>query len=237
MRLSSAVGRCRGPVGWRHSPPEALPLYYADQPGLLGRGIVRNEDLVDVLMDRRISGVLVGSGLPPDAVTREAVLTILSAARPTVVDGGGLTAFADRPKDLFIGRRGDIVLTPHEGEFERLFPDLKRETGKLDRARRAAERSGAVIVLKGADTVIAEPGGRAFINLESSPYLATAGSGDVLAGLILGLLVQGMPSLEAAAAAVWLHGHAGLACGPGLIAEDLPGRLPAILAGLVGDSR
>lgn len=214
------------------APAPTLSLYMADQPGIIARPAARPEDLVEILMDRRITSVLVGSGLVPNSAAREAVITALSAGRPTVVDGGGLTAFADRPDDLFTLGRPDVVLTPHEGEFSRLFPDLGPELGKLERARRAAARAKAVIVLKGADTVIAAPDGRVVINDVASPYLATAGSGDVLAGLILGLLAQGMNAQAAAAGAVWFHGKAGLALGPGLIAEDLPGAIPALLAGL-----
>lgn len=211
------------------APATTLPLYMADQPGIIARPASRTEDLVEILMDRRISGVLVGSGLVPNAATREAVITALAAGRATVIDGGGLTAFADRPDDLFALGRSDVVLTPHEGEFSRLFPDLGAELGKLDRVRRAAARAKAVIVLKGADTVIAGPDGRITINDVASPYLATAGSGDILAGLVLGLMTQGMLAYMAAVAAVWFHGQAGLTLGPGLIAEDLPAVIPTLL--------
>ncbi|MBI2253759.1 MAG: NAD(P)H-hydrate dehydratase [Proteobacteria bacterium] len=229
-RLAALAGRRIGAGMLSVAAPAAtLPLYMADQPGIIAKPAARPEDLVEILMDRRISAVLVGSGLVPDAAAREAVITALSAGRAAVVDGGGLTAFADRPDDLFTLGRGDIVLTPHEGEFARLFPDLGPELGKVERVKRAARRAKAVIVLKGADTVIGAPDGRVLINDVASPYLATAGSGDVLAGLTLGLLAQGMPAYQAAGAAVWFHGKAGLALGAGLIAEDLPGTVPGLL--------
>ncbi|MBL8708337.1 MAG: NAD(P)H-hydrate dehydratase [Rhodospirillaceae bacterium] len=217
------------------APPAVLGHYLADQPGIIARPAARPEDYVEILMDSRISALLVGSGLLPDAATRDAVLNALAAGRPAVVDGGGLTAFADRPQELFTLGRGNIVLTPHEGEFTRLFPDLGPELGKVARAHLAALRSGCVVILKGADTVIAGPGlpedgaAQVLINRDASPHLATAGSGDVLAGLVLGLLGQGMPALEAAAAAVWFHSEVGFAAGPGLIAEDLPEQIPEIL--------
>jgi hydroxyethylthiazole kinase-like uncharacterized protein yjeF len=148
-----------------------------------------------------------------------------------VVDADALTLFRDRPGDLFACLDRDDVLTPHEGEFERLFPGLLAN-GREMAAVEAAERAGCVLVLKGSATVIAAPGGRCIVNGNGSPWLATAGSGDVLAGMIGGLLAQHMDSFDAACAAVWMHANAAHRFGPGLIAEDLPDLIPAVLASL-----
>ncbi len=210
----------------------ARGLYLADQPGLIVAASAGPGDFARLLADRRVTGCLVGSGLAPEAETRALVLAALASGRPCVIDGGGLTAFAGDANGLAQAARGQPVLTPHEGEFARLFPHLLALPDKVARAQAAAKESGAVLVLKGADTVIAAPDGRTAINANAPAWLATAGSGDVLAGLVLGLVAQGMPAFPAAAAAVWLHGAAGSAFGPGLIAEDLPEQLPALLAPL-----
>jgi hydroxyethylthiazole kinase-like uncharacterized protein yjeF len=147
-----------------------------------------------------------------------------------VIDADAITLLAPLQRQL--GARD--VLTPHVGEFKRAFPGfLESAPSRIEATRAAARRSGCVVLLKGPDTVIAAPDGRAVVNTTGTPYLATAGSGDVLAGLISGLIAQGMASLEAAAAAAWLHGRCAEAFGPGLIAEDLPEILPRVLSDLV----
>ena len=248
-------------------PREALAIYAADTPSVITAPLDRASDFAALLQDRRRNAVLVGpgAGAGPGAAeaTRERALAALAggsagtegasgsagkegaggARRAVVLDADALTAFAGRPETLFEAiaapAAGPAVLTPHEGEFARLFPSV---TGnKLIKARAAAAASGAVVLLKGADSVVAAPDGRAAINANAPPELATAGSGDVLAGLVVGLLAQGgaggLPAFEAAAAAVWLHGAAADGAGPGLIAGDLPERLPAALARLAAWSR
>ncbi|HMB76638.1 MAG TPA: NAD(P)H-hydrate dehydratase, partial [Kiloniellaceae bacterium] len=189
----------------------------------------------EVLADSRINAVLIGPGAGVSDETRDRVLAILAADKDVVLDADALTVFAEDPGALFaaIAARPAgqaTVLTPHDGEFARLFPDLSGD--RLARARAAAARAKAVVVLKGADSVIARPDGTAAINDNAPPSLATAGAGDVLAGLLTGLLAQGLSAYEAAAASVWLHGAAAAGFGPGLIAEDLPQRLPEVLRGL-----
>ena len=188
-----------------------------------------------LLDDPRRNAALIGPGNGVGEATARHALAALDRRCAVVLDADALTSFAPAPGRLFAAIAGEAVLTPHEGEFVRLFPDLT-EGGKLVRARAAAARSRAVVLVKGADTVIAAPDGRAAINANAPADLATAGSGDVLAGLIVGLLAQGLPAFEAAGAAAWLHGAAATAFGAGLIAEDLIDMLPRVLARLRTDS-
>ncbi|MEQ9815021.1 MAG: NAD(P)H-hydrate dehydratase [Azospirillaceae bacterium] len=227
-RLAAAGGRRVGAgLTTVLADPGVWPVLAADAPGLLLR---RMDELADLVADNRRNAWIVGPGLGVGKETRRAALAIAAAGHALVLDADAITSFADRPADLFEADHGALVLTPHEGEFGRLFPGL---TGtRLERARVAAARSGAVLVLKGSDTVIAHPDGRAAINANAPADLATAGSGDVRAGLIGGLLAQRMPAFEAAAAAVWMHGETATNLGAGLIAEDLAPAIPEVLQNL-----
>lgn len=222
------------------APGRALLVAAAHLTSIMLRKVDTPQDFAEASGARRADAVVLGPGFGLDRPLREMALAVLAQDGPgtLVLDADGLTAFRDRPQALFAAAAGsalDAVLTPHEGEFARLFPDLAADASasKLERARIAAQRAGAVVVLKGPDTVIAAPDGRAAVNANGSPWLATAGSGDVLAGLIAGLAAQKMPAWEAACAAVWLHAEAAARFGPGLIAEDLPGLVPAVLRDLL----
>ncbi len=182
-----------------------------------------------LLSDPRRNAVCLGPGAGVGKRLRDNVLAALDLGKAVVLDADAITAFANARKALFRKLHGNCILTPHRGEFGRLFKNLD---DKLRGTRRAAVDCGAVVLLKGPDTVIAAPDGRAVINANAPADLATAGSGDVLAGFCTGLLAQGVPAFEAAAAACWLHGAAATNFGPGLIAEDLPRMLPAVLTNL-----
>ncbi|HME40984.1 MAG TPA: NAD(P)H-hydrate dehydratase [Steroidobacteraceae bacterium] len=207
-------------------PEIAFPLYASALTSIMVRPLSEPGDLTRLLSDARYTAFLIGPGAGVDDATREAALQVLRTARPVLLDADAITVFASKAADLARAIRGPCVMTPHDGEFARLFSVAG---GKLDRARAAARQCGAVIVLKGADTVVASPDGRAVVNTNAPASLATAGSGDVLGGLILGLLAQGMDAFLAAAAGVWMHGAAAAAFGPGLLAEDLPDLVPAVL--------
>lgn len=215
-----------------------LPIYTLASPSVIIAPLGERGDFRALLADHRKNAVLLGPGNGISHQTRGRALAALVAGKRTVLDADALSGFEVDPAPLFDAiadaESGAVVLTPHDGEFARLFGGLVSADDRLARARAGAEASGAVVVLKGGDTVIAAADGRAAINANAPPELATAGTGDVLAGLVVGLLAQGMPAFEAAAAACWLHGEAAARLGPGLISEDLSEALPAVLAELKG---
>jgi hydroxyethylthiazole kinase-like uncharacterized protein yjeF len=211
------------------SPPDALLVNAAHLTAVMVRKFDGPGALAEALADPRARSLVIGPGNGVGEGTRANVEAALASDAAIVLDADALTSSAERRDRLFAGirdRQPAVVMTPHAGEFQRLFPG---EGPRLDRARAAASESGAVVVLKGNDSVIAAPDGRAAVNANAPADLATAGSGDVLAGIVAGLLAQGLPGFEAAAAAVWIHGAAGAAVGRGLIAEDLPAAIPAVL--------
>lgn len=214
------------------SPGNALAVNAAHLTSAMLKRADDAGSIAEILADKRFNAIVAGPALGTDATAREKVEAVVMARRRTVLDADALTVFANEPGELFelLKRDGqETVLTPHEGEFARLFGSISSDVSKIDRAREAARISGAVVILKGADTVIAAPDGRAAINTNAPPWLATAGSGDVLAGIAGGLLAQSMPAFEAACAAVWLHGEAANRCGRGLVSSDLDEGLRQIL--------
>jgi hydroxyethylthiazole kinase-like uncharacterized protein yjeF len=214
------------------SPRDALLVNAAASLAVMVRPVDGAAELMEFLRDARRNAVVLGPGGGVGRNMQELVLAALGGERAVVLDADALTSFAHDPQALIdaIGKRaGATVLTPHEGEFSRLFKAMtEKAPSKLEKARQAAVATGAVVLLKGPDTVVAAPDGRAAIADNGPPWLASAGSGDVLAGIAAGLLAQGMNGFDAAAAAVWLHGEAGHEAGPGLIAEDLPDTLPKV---------
>jgi hydroxyethylthiazole kinase-like uncharacterized protein yjeF len=208
------------------APAKVWTIYAASLMNAIVRSFDGPADFAAMLADARRNVIAIGPGAGVDAATRDYVLAALATRRAVVLDADALTVFAEAPEELFSAIEGPCVMTPHAGEFRRLF---HVDGDKLHRARSAAGQSGAVVVLKGPDTVIAAPDGRAIINANAPPQLATGGSGDVLTGFVAALLAQGMAPFEAAAAAVWLHGAAAAAFGVGLVAQDLPDALPGVL--------
>jgi hydroxyethylthiazole kinase-like uncharacterized protein yjeF len=219
------------------SPADAIVVNASHLTAIMLLRLYEAEGLAEMLADRRKNAVVLGPALGVSDATAALVGAALASEAAVVIDADGITSFADSPDALFAqirSRAHPVVLTPHDGEFARIFADLAEVPSKLDRARQAAELSGAIVVLKGPDTVVAAPNGIAAIAGNAPPYLATAGAGDVLAGMIGGLLAQSMPAFDAATAAVWMHGAAAARFGPGLISEDIPEALPGVLSGLLG---
>jgi hydroxyethylthiazole kinase-like uncharacterized protein yjeF len=217
------------------SPRDALFVNATSSLAVMVRAVDGAIELGAFLADRRLNALAIGPGIGVKESTCELVLTALDGDRGVVLDADAITCFAEQPGRLVEAlkprRNQATILTPHEGEFNRYFAVLDGRTkvgSKLDRARLAAAITRAIVLIKGADTVVAAPDGRAAIAANAPPYLATAGAGDVLTGILTGLLAQGMPAFEAATAAVWLHGQAAIEAGPGLISEDLPEALPSV---------
>jgi hydroxyethylthiazole kinase-like uncharacterized protein yjeF len=210
------------------SPTEALASNAAHLEAVMLRGFDTDLELEEGA--EHVDAAVIG---PAAGVSETTLLNVLALARTgaaLIIDADAISVFRDDPEELFSVLDRDDVLTPHPGEFERLFPGmLAAAPERISAARRAAQRADAVVLLKGPDTVIAAPDGRAAVNVNGTPWLATAGSGDVLAGFIGGLVTQGMESFEAACAAAWIHAEAAEIHGPGLISEDLPGLAPAVL--------
>ncbi len=227
--VASACRRAGAGVVTIAAPDATFDLFTAGDPGTLVSRVKDPKAFKVALDDPRRKTVVIGPGAGITEVTRQQTLIALGGGRKVVVDADALTASAQNKQALFDRCSDRCLLTPHEGEFKRLF-DVTGD--KLTRARKAASISGAVVLLKGPDTVIAHPDGRAIINANAPAYLATAGSGDVLAGIAAGFMAQGMDVFDAAAAASWLHGDAGAMFGLGLIAEDLIHILPRALLNL-----
>ena len=216
-------------------PPDNFAILSVGEPGTLIKSAPTKKTLMKILSDRRQNAILVGPGTGLNKETYKIVLQVLAMQnKTTVLDADALSVFEKDPNTLFSAIKTPCILTPHEGEFRRLF---SMRGDRLSNVREAAKLSGAIIILKGPDTIIASPSGKATINSNAPPTLATAGTGDVLAGFVLGLLAQDMDPFDAACAAVWLHGETANKFGNGLIAEDLAKMLPSIITSLVDNAQ
>ncbi len=220
MRMGAGLCTIAGPA-------QLMGIYLDNAPHLLFEPVENIRNFPARLSDPRRNAAVIGPGMGKEEGASEGVLETLRLKKATVLDADALTVFAGR-MDLFTDSvHNQCVLTPHEGEFSKIFPDLAGD--KVACAAKAAEICSCTVLLKGAETVIAMPGREAVVNTHSSPWLATAGAGDVLAGMIGGLMAQGMQPFDAVCAAAWIHGEAGLKAGPGLVASDLIGMLPVII--------
>lgn len=233
IRLASlAARRCGAGLVRVMCKREEYALFATTAWGEIITPVTSADEFLKWTEDQHFKALLWGTGTLPQDSTREQAITVLLAKKPCVLDGGALSSFAGMASDLTDHFHENVILTPHEGEFLRLFPHLAFLKNKVEKALKAAAEVGAIIVLKGNDTVIASPQGDLIINANAPPTLSTAGSGDVLAGLMVSLLAQGLPPFKAAAAAVWMHGEAANHRGLGLIAEDLLPEIPSVLQGL-----
>lgn len=206
--------------------PSSLMVYASALQAVMTKPVRDVAEFTGLIGDPRVTAVLLGPAAGLNERTRDFTLSALRAQKPCVLDADALSVFRDDPRTLFAAIGPNVVLTPHDGEFGRLFGHIG---DRAHAASAAAALSGAVVLLKGPETLIAHPDGRLVVNRNAPAWLATAGTGDVLAGLITGLLAQGMKAFDAACAGVWFHSEAARRFGPGLIAEDLSEQIPAIL--------
>jgi len=209
------------------APEEALGIYASALQSVMAQPFAGHDALLKLAQSKKFSAFLAGPGNGVGRTTKEHVLALLGEEMPMVLDADALTSFAGQLRGLIQAIRAPTILTPHEGEFSRLFGTIEQ---RQEAALRAAERAGVTIILKGHRTLIASPDGRLTINEDAPPWLATAGTGDVLAGLAAGLLAHDLPTHEAACMAVWLHSRAAEEAGIGMLAEDLLQAIPMVLA-------
>lgn len=219
-------------------PESALNIYASQLLSIMAKPYSDTSSLSTLINDQRIGALLIGPGAGVSDSTRQTTLNMLKTAKPVVIDADALTVFAREADRLHKSISGPCVLTPHDGEFQTLFnmQPAKETAQRISQAQSAAASVGGIVLLKGSQTMIAAPDGRVILNQAAPPTLATAGAGDVLAGIITSLLAQGMPAFEAAAAATWIHAEAARLFGVGMIAEDLPELIPTILQSLMPEA-
>jgi hydroxyethylthiazole kinase-like uncharacterized protein yjeF len=217
-----------------HDP---IAIYQSFKPYIMAKNSISIEDAITSGKTKGITCTVIGPGLGNNAYAsiRKTVKTLLTHQTPVVLDADGLNAYEGHAALLFKNLHQNTVLTPHEGEFKKLFPELPLNSleDRIESARKASKQSGAIIVLKGFQTIISN-GNEAMINDNASPYLATAGAGDALSGIIAGLMAQGMHSYDAARCGVWIHGKTSEICGPGMVASDIIEKIPQVLKEMLG---
>ncbi|MEZ5690422.1 MAG: NAD(P)H-hydrate dehydratase [Rickettsiales bacterium] len=211
----------------------SLPVYAASLSAIMTKPVEDISQFLSLIKDKHVTSVLIGCGAGINKKTKEFTLAALAEEKMVIIDADAISVFSENPKQLFSSIKSPVILTPHEGEFKRLFGNIiDMNHDRISRANKAAEISGAVVILKGHHTAIASPSGKLVVNKGSTPYLATAGSGDALAGICSSLVAGGMPAFEAACAAVWIHSRAAIKFGCGFIADDMANLLPEIFTEL-----